>query len=184
MISIELYLGGCRSGKSAAALQRALQIQARRSVFIATCQPGDAEMRARVERHRRERGDNWETFEEPLAIAELILRHSDPQTIFVVDCLTLWLTNMILDDSGDEAIEREIAGLAAVLGSARGPVLLVANEVGLGIVPENALSRRFRDWAGSLNQQMARCATGVFLTVAGLAVPIKTTTGEDRIQKP
>lgn len=180
---IELYLGGCRSGKSTAALQRAEQLPSRRRLFIATCQPGDDEMRDRVERHRRERGSTWETREEPLAIASLIRIHSAPRTVILVDCLTLWLTNMIVGETADDGIQEQIAALEAALQAAPGPVIMVANEVGLGIVPDNALSRRFRDWAGSLNQRMARCAGTVMLSVAGLPVTIKTA-GEGCRQEP
>lgn len=177
---IEFYIGGCRSGKSHAALQRANQLGARRKLFIATCQAWDEEMQARIERHRRERDAAWETVEEPLDIAPFIGMHSAPQTVILVDCLTLWLTNLILADKSDQAIREHIEFLEAGLAAARGPVLLVANEVGLGIVPDNALSRRFRDWAGSLNQRMARCAHRVVLTVAGISVPIKTPPTEGR----
>ena len=171
---IELYIGGCRSGKSSAALERAEQIGARRKLFIATCQALDAEMHDRIERHRQERDPSWETLEEPIEIANLIQIHSAPQTVILVDCLTLWLTNLILRDADDDALQKRIETLEDALSTARGPVLLVANEVGLGIVPENALSRRFRDWAGSLNQKMARCAHQVVWTVAGIPVPIKS----------
>jgi adenosylcobinamide kinase/adenosylcobinamide-phosphate guanylyltransferase len=176
---IELYIGGCRSGKSRVALERADQTDAHRKLFIATCQPLDAEMRARVERHKLERDQTWETLEEPLAIADLIHTCSDPQTVILVDCLTLWLTNLILDELDDTALQKRIEILEDRLSAARGPVLLVANEVGLGIVPENAMSRRFRDWAGSLNQRMAQCAQRVVWTVAGIPVSIKTPSLQD-----
>jgi len=176
---IELYIGGCRSGKSRAALERAEHIGARRKLFIATCQPLDAEMHARIERHQEERDATWETLEEPTEIADLIRAHSDAQTVILVDCLTLWLTNLILQGAEDADLENRIAALEDRLSKARGPVLLVANEVGLGIVPKSALSRRFRDWAGSLNQKMARCAQQVVFTVAGIPVPIKTPPLED-----
>jgi adenosylcobinamide kinase/adenosylcobinamide-phosphate guanylyltransferase len=171
---IEFYVGGCRSGKSRAALERADQIDAVRKLFVATCQPLDEEMRDRVERHKMERDRTWETHEVPLEIAALIRSHSEPQTVILVDCLTLWLTNLILGDADDTTLRKRIETLEDRLAKARGPVLLVANEVGLGIVPENAMSRRFRDWAGSLNQRMAQCAQRVVWTVAGIPVPIKT----------
>ena len=172
---IELYIGGCRSGKSRAALERAEAMGMERQLYIATCRPGDDEMRDRVARHQAERGARWETLEEPLAVAPLIQQHSQAQSVILVDCLTLWLTNLIVGDADDPAIEAHVAALTAALRGARGPVLLVANEVGLGIVPDNALGRRFRDWAGSLNQAVARCAGAVYLSVAGIQVPIKTT---------
>jgi len=173
---IELYIGGCRSGKSTAALQRADRMGADRKLFLATCQIQDAEMRARVERHQLERDKGWETVEEPLDIAGLIQQHSRPQAVILVDCLTLWLTNLIIGEADDTDIQQRITALEQALSLASGPVLLVANEVGLGIVPDNAMSRRFRDWAGSLNQRMARCASEVILTVAGIPMPIKSLT--------
>ena len=173
---IELYIGGCRSGKSTAALQRANRMGADRKLFLATCQPHDAEMRARIEWHQQERDAGWETVEEPLDIAGIIRRHSRPRTVILVDCLTLWLTNLIIGETDDKGIQQRIAVLEEALSGAPGPVLLVANEVGLGIVPDNAMSRRFRDWAGSLNQRMARCAREVILTVAGIPIPIKSLT--------
>jgi adenosylcobinamide kinase/adenosylcobinamide-phosphate guanylyltransferase len=171
---IEFYIGGCRSGKSKAALTRAEALAAERRLYIATCRPADEEMTARVARHQAERGDRWETLEEPVAIADLIRQHSRPQNVVLVDCLTLWLTNLVLGGADDQAIEGHVANLRGALEASRGPVLLVANEIGLGIVPDNALGRRFRDWAGSLNQEIARCAAAVWLSVAGIAVPIKT----------
>lgn len=176
---IELYIGGCRSGKSTAALQRANQFRARRKLFIATCQAWDDEMRARIERHRQERDKAWETLEEPIEIAALIRRHSTSQTVILIDCLTLWMTNLILGETDDAAIKQHIEDLESGLSEASGPVLLVANEVGMGLVPDNAMSRRFRDWAGSLNQKMAQSAQRVVLTVAGIPVPIKTPSPSD-----
>lgn len=178
--NIKFFIGGCRSGKSRLALQRAEAMGSERRLYVATCQPSDDEMRARVARHQAERGERWETLEEPLAVARLIRRHSHPRAVVLVDCLTLWLTNLILGDADDPVIQRHVNDLTAALGEVRGPVLLVANEVGLGIVPANALGRRFRDWAGSLNQAVARCAGQVVLCVAGIPVPIKTA-GQDRL---
>lgn len=178
---IYLFIGGCRSGKSKAALLQAEQFGADRKIFVATCQPHDAEMRARVDRHRQERDATWETIEEPLAIAAIVRQHSGSQTVILVDCLTLWLTNLIVGDVDDTTLRQHIATLTEALASARGPVLLVANEVGTGIVPDNAMSRRFRDWAGSLNQQVARCAREVILTVAGIPVPIKSAAPKGRV---
>jgi len=172
---LTLFIGGCRSGKSIAALQHANSNGANRKIFVATCQPYDAEMQIRIERHRQERDLAWETIEEPLEIADIVRQHNGPQTVILVDCLTLWLTNLIVAEADDTTISQRIETLKDALSNAQGPVLLVANEVGMGIVPDNAMSRRFRDWAGSLNQQMARCAHEVILTVAGIPVPIKST---------
>ena len=179
---ITFFLGGCRSGKSRAALEAAEALGAKRRIYVATCRPADEErhaaapritMRRRVARHQAERGERWETHEEPVAIARLIRRQSGPQTVLLVDCLTLWLTNLITGGADDDGLLGAIDELTCALGAARGPVLLVANEVGLGIVPGNALSRRFRDWAGTLNQDVARCADTVWLVVAGIPVALK-----------
>jgi len=167
------YVGGCRSGKSSAALERAQQIDAPRKIFVATCQPHDAEMRRRIERHQAERDASWETIETPIDIVGTIEAHSRPDTVLLVDCLTLWLTNILLDEVKDAGLEKHIQMLTHSLRHARGPVILVANEVGLGLVPDNALGRRFRDWAGSLNQRVAACAGEVVLTVAGIPMTIK-----------
>ena len=171
---IEFFIGGCRSGKSRAALERANQIGARRKLFIATCQP-----MACTHLTSAHCDQTWETLEEPIEIANLIHTHSEPQTVILVDCLTLWLTNLILQDADDNALQARIDSLERRLTAIRGPVLLVANEVGLGIVPAHAMSRRFRDWAGSLNQKVARCAQRVFWTVAGIPVPVKPPSPRD-----
>ena len=175
---ITFFLGGCRSGKSRAALEAAEALGAKRRIYVATCRPADEESRReeqeRQNRERQaERGERWETHEEPVAIARLIRRLSGPQTVLLVDCLTLWLTNLITGGADDDGLLGAIDELTCALGAARGPVLLVANEVGLGIVPGNALSRRFRDWAGTLNQDVARCADTVWLVVAGIPVALK-----------
>ena len=115
---IELFIGGCRSGKSTAALHHANQMAVRRKIFIATCRPLDAEMDARIARHRRERDKDWETFEEPLEIAALIRDHSAPRTVILVDCLTLWLTNLILADTDDAALRQRIEALQKALSEA------------------------------------------------------------------
>ena len=175
---ITFFIGGCRSGKSSAALQWSEEIGADRKIFVATCQPYDAEMQARIERHQRERDATWETIEEPFEIATIVHQHSTPETVILVDCLTLWLTNIIIAEADDDTINSRIETLNKALLNAPGHVALVANEVGMGIVPDNAMSRRFRDWAGSLNQQIARCAHEVILTVAGIPVPIKSASRE------
>jgi adenosylcobinamide kinase/adenosylcobinamide-phosphate guanylyltransferase len=178
------YVGGCRSGKSSAALERAQQIDAPRKIFVATCQPHDAEMRRRIERHQAERDASWETIETPIDIVARIQAHSRPDTVLLVDCLTLWLTNILMDGVADDGIESHFHMLASTLRDARGPVILVANEVGLGLVPDNALGRRFRDWAGSLNQRVAGCAGEVVLTVAGIPMTIKPAANRGSIAHP
>ncbi|MBY8823618.1 bifunctional adenosylcobinamide kinase/adenosylcobinamide-phosphate guanylyltransferase [Sphingomonas colocasiae] len=164
-------LGGARSGKSRYAQARA-EAMAGALVFVATAQAFDAEMTDRIERHRADRGDRWTTVEAPLDLAGAIRAESAPDRILLVDCLTLWASNLMI---ADRDIAAEAAGLTRAITAAAGPVILVANEVGLGIVPDNALARRFRDVAGAINQAVAACVGEAVLVVAGLAMPLKST---------
>ncbi|MDJ0887774.1 MAG: bifunctional adenosylcobinamide kinase/adenosylcobinamide-phosphate guanylyltransferase [Desulfobacterales bacterium] len=170
---ITFIIGGCRSGKSAEALRRAEALEAERRIFVATCRPYDAEMRARIERHRRERDASWETLEVPLELADALEAHNADGHVILVDCLTLWTTNLMMDAQAENDVEAPTAILVRTLAKMRCPVLLVANEVGQGIVPENAMARRFRDWAGMVNQKMAASADQVIWMVAGIPVKIK-----------
>lgn len=167
-----LVLGGCRSGKSAHALKLAESI-GRRRLFVATCVPQDDDMRDRVARHRAERGDGWETMEVPTDLEGAIYKHSPSAEVMLVDCLTLWLSNLMMESDAMEAIRRHIDDLADAVRRAPLAVILVANEVGAGIVPENRLARRYRDLAGWTNQAMAAVCDRVVWTVAGIPVTIK-----------
>lgn len=160
-----LVLGGARSGKSAYA-EGLLRDRPDR-LYVATGQAHDHEMAARIARHRDSRGPSWRTIEAPVALPETLAIHPGPA---LVDCLTLWLTNLIL---GDHPLEPAFAGLERVLTDRTSPTVLVASEVGLGIVPGDALSRRFRDEAGLLHQRIARLATSVVLVAAGLPLRLK-----------
>ncbi|MDD7908449.1 bifunctional adenosylcobinamide kinase/adenosylcobinamide-phosphate guanylyltransferase [Pseudovibrio exalbescens] len=164
-----LVTGGARSGKSSYA-ESLIERSGLSKVYIATGQAFDAEMRQRIERHQRDRGDGWTTIEEPIALSDVLLREARPDRAVLVDCLTLWLSNLMLEDrdTSDAA-----AQLGASLGFLRGPVVFVTNEVGQGIVPENPLARRFRDEAGRLNQHMASLCDRVVLVAAGQPVQIK-----------
>ena len=175
MKDITLVIGGCRSGKSRHALEMAEQVNARRQIFVATCQPGDDEMHRRVQQHRQQRSDRWQTVEEPLELATAIRTWAAPQSIVLIDCLTMWVSNTLLEvgDNDPQKTTARTDRLVKALQSAPGPVILVTNEVGAGIVPENRLARRFRDAAGSVNQQVAAVATCVFWMVAGIAVKVK-----------
>jgi adenosylcobinamide kinase/adenosylcobinamide-phosphate guanylyltransferase len=171
---VVLVTGGARSGKSAFVLREAVQAGGRRA-FLATAQETDEEMRQRIERHRRDRGAGWDVHEEPIGIAALIEELRPRYDVVVVDCLTLWLANVI--QSGMDETE-EIGKLLDVLrrtvgqaGSAK--VFFVSNEVGMGIVPLHETARRFRDAAGFLNQRIADLSDEVFMTVAGIPVRIK-----------
>lgn len=167
----ELILGGARSGKSALALRRATE-SGRAVVWIATAEAGDDEMAARIARHRAERPAHWRTVEEPLHLADALCRAARADFCVVVDCLTLWLTNLLLAE--DEALlARETRAVLDILPTLPGQVILVANEVGLGIVPENALARRFRDEAGRLNQAVAAICERVTFVAAGLPLVLK-----------
>ena len=169
-MALTLVLGGARSGKSGFAQAEAEALgQAGRLVMIATGQAFDDEMRARIAQHRRERGTAWRTVEAPLDLPQALEVLSEDDLV-VVDCLTLWLSNLML---GERAIEPETAKLLATLRDMKNPIWLVSNEVGLGIVPENALARRFRDEAGRLHRLLAAQADRVVLMVAGLPVKVK-----------
>lgn len=142
-------------------------------LFIATCVPQDDEMHHRVARHKAERGDLWQTIEEPVAIAEIIAAPPKQCQLIVIDCLTLWVSNIMLNNEDDQIIHRAIDTLCQNITKATIPIILVSNEVGTGIVPENALARRFRDLVGRVNQQVASACRQVIWMVAGIPVQIK-----------
>ena len=169
MGELVLLVGGARSGKSRLALERAQALPGE-LIYVATGEALDAEMSERIAHHRAERGTRWRTVEAPLDLSEAIARESSNDNVLVVDCLTLWLSNLIL---GERDVVAATASLLDALARRRGVVLLVSNEVGMGIVPENALARRFRDEAGRLNQAVARAADEVLLVCAGLALRMK-----------
>lgn len=164
-----LALGGARSGKSQFA-QRTAEASGLSPVLIATATALDAEMTARIARHRQERNAAWLTLEEPLDLGGAITVAAAPDRVVVVDCLTLWLTNVMLDGGN---VEAEIAALLLATRLSAGPVILVSNEVGQGIVPETPLGRAFRDAQGQLNQAMAATCSDVVLMVAGLPLRLK-----------
>ena len=167
-----LVLGGCRSGKSGHALQLAEGF-GRRRIFVATCVPADAEMQSRVDRHRRERDHTWQTLETPVDLAEAVATHGPAADVILVDCLTLWLSNLLMETQEPRTIRKRIDALAEAVRSAPAAVVLVSNEVGAGIVPENRLARRYRDLAGWANQSLAAACDRVDWTVAGIPVTIK-----------
>lgn len=140
---------------------------------MATCVPHDEEMRRRVARHQAERSALWETEEVPLELPKAIRRRGSRADLILVDCLTLWTSNLLLETDSPESIELEMQQLTLALEGARCPVILVSNEVGCGIVPENPLARQFRDLAGFCNQAVAAAADRVVWMVAGIPVTVK-----------
>lgn len=168
-MSLTFVIGGARSGKTSYALAKAVEMSAERRVMIATAQALDEEMAARIARHRLERGDEWLTVEAPLALADAVrdLRAGD---VAVIDCLTLWLSNLLL---GDIEVGPAVEELCAALKRSPANVTVVSNEVGQGIVPDNVLARRFRDEAGWMHQAIAAAADRAVMVVAGLPVVLK-----------
>jgi adenosylcobinamide kinase / adenosylcobinamide-phosphate guanylyltransferase len=164
--------GGARSGKSAFAENLATGLGGRRA-YLATAQALDAEMVARIEHHRKRRGSSWDTFEEPLAVEELVRKVNGRYQVLLLDCLTLWLSNIMARTDRDDDIHARIRGLSASLREFKGAVIVVSNEVGLGIVPDNPLARRFRDLAGFLNQEIARASDEAYFLAAGIPMKIK-----------
>jgi adenosylcobinamide kinase / adenosylcobinamide-phosphate guanylyltransferase len=195
-LDLTLLLGGVRAGKSRAALGIAESCRrGGRALFVATAEARDDEMHRRIEAHRRERGDEWETLEEPLELAHAIdarlSRDDDLPAVVVIDCLTLWVSNVVLSLERAEDSEPELAARTAALLSviqrhsaverAHNAAIdrrwvVVSNEVGLGVVPPTTLGRHFRDALGRTNQLVVECASRVSLMVAGLAVELKAPT--------
>ncbi len=166
---VTLVLGGARSGKSAFA-EGVVRGCAGEWIYLATATAGDREMEERIRRHRERRGGGWRTVEEPVDLVAALVQHTSTDTVVLVDCLTLWLSNILLSDMDTQL---EIERLVEILPGLPGSFVLVSNEVGLGIVPENALARRFRDDAGRLNQAVAAVADSVVFVAAGLPLHLK-----------
>jgi adenosylcobinamide kinase/adenosylcobinamide-phosphate guanylyltransferase len=180
---ITFIIGGARSGKSRFALQLANNyipskegvhggdaISSMRKAYIATAQAMDDEMKERIVKHKEERSGEWATFEEPLNISTLIADINKSYDVILVDCLTLWLSNLLLNNKN---VEKEIELFISSLSIINSSLFAVSNEVGLGIVPDNALSRKFRDLSGYLNQAVAAVANEVYLVTAGIPLKIK-----------
>jgi len=164
-----LVLGGARSGKSAYAQARAEALGGRLT-YIATAQAFDEEMVERIAKHRADRDRRWTTVEEPLDLPAAIAANSCVDTVVLVDCLTLWASNLLL---AEHDLTTATKALTEAITGCQGPLILVVNEVGLGIVPDNALARRFRDYAGSINQAVATAAGEVVMMFAGLPMTVK-----------
>jgi adenosylcobinamide kinase/adenosylcobinamide-phosphate guanylyltransferase len=169
---ITFVLGGARAGKSAYAETLVLNAlkPGQTALYVATAEPGDTEMADRIAVHKARRGVRWQTEEAPLALPEVLRNGSRPDRPILVDCLTLWLSNLL---GAGHDIARESDRLVATLRQLAGPVVLVSNEVGLGIVPDNALARAFRDHAGRLHQAVGAVADRVVFVAAGLPLVLK-----------
>ncbi len=175
-MSVTFVIGGCRSGKSAHALRLADALSVSNRVFIATCRPMDEEMRQRVAKHQQERDPSWRVVEDVPDLGEAIRQAACPNGVVLVDCLTLWAADLLWSGADMEAaLDRLIAGITA----STGPVVLVSGEVGLGMVPENAMARAYRDAVGLVNQRVAALADRVIWMVAGIPVVI-----QDRSRQP
>jgi len=162
-------LGGARSGKSQYA-ENLIASAGLPALYIATAEARDGEMQARIAAHRARRGTRWTTIEEPLELVNCLLGAAEREPPILVDCLTLWLANLM---GAERDIGFEIERLLAALPRLRAPVIMVTNEVGLGVVPENELARRFRDHAGQLNQRIAALSDRVVFMAAGLPLALK-----------
>jgi len=169
LAGVTLILGGARSGKSLYA-ERLIEPSGG-GIYLATAEALDPEMVARIQLHKDRRGVNWETIEEPLALSDVLGRfETQSDQPILVDCLTLWISNLM----GDQAdILTEIDTLVSTVKNLRTPIIFVSNEVGLGIVPENRLARIFRDYVGNLNQKIAHIADRVILVTAGIPLRLK-----------
>ena len=169
---IIFIIGGARSGKSSFALKEASTIPGKKA-YIATAEALDSEMKVRIERHKKDRGNNWDTYEEPLKIAEIFREIKDKYNVIVIDCLTLWLSNLM---HSNKDIKSEIKSFCSSLSTVHCPLFTVSNEVGMGIVPDNEMAREFRDMTGVLNQKIAEMADEVYAVTAGIPVKIKSLT--------
>ncbi len=165
-----LILGGARSGKSRYALQMAEELPLRR-IFVATAEAHDDEMQQRIQRHIADRGETWQTVEVQLDLVAAIATHCDMEHVVVIDCLTLWLSNVMF--AGLD-VDKECERLAHAVAATDSALILVSNEVGMGIVPEAKVAREFRDYQGRLNQLVAASASRVVLVAAGIPLVMKS----------
>jgi len=168
-----LVTGGARSGKSRFAERLAEGFAPMRG-YLATGEPGDAEMAERIARHRGRRGSEWQTVEEPLEVTGAVLRNDGRFSVLLVDCVTLWLSNLLFrGEGGAEAALLRVAEFTASFAALKTPLIMVTNEVGMGIVPEHPLARSFRDLAGEANEMIAARADEVYVTISGLPLKLK-----------
>lgn len=169
MSKLIFVVGGARSGKSA----YAASLCRGKVAFVATAEPGDGEMRTRIARHKRARPKSWRTYEAPTALAASIRKIPAGVDFILVDCLTLLISNLLCAGKGESSIVKDVRSACGALRSKRGMSVVVSNEVGLGIVPDNALGREFRDVAGRINQLVAKDADEVYFLISGIPWRIK-----------
>ncbi len=172
MSRIILITGGARSGKSRLAEELAAGFGEPLG-YIATAAAGDEEMAERIARHQSRRGISWQTIETPINLADAITGNDGRFAALLVDCVTLWLTNLLLSDGAPAAALAKVKDLTAIFPLIQTPLIFVSNEVGMGIVPENRLARTFRDLAGEANQLLAAAADEVYVTISGLPLKLK-----------
>jgi len=173
MGKIIFILGGARSGKSAFAIDMAKESRAKRIAYIATCEAKDAEMAKRIALHRRTRPKGWRTFEEPCRVSALAEKEAKRYDVVLIECVTLLVSNLLLNNFNERAIMEEAKKMLAALKKARARAIIVSNEAGLGVVPENRLARDFRDIAGRVNQLIAKSSDEVFFMISGIPRRIK-----------
>jgi len=164
--------GGCRSGKSRYALDYANRHFSKKS-YLATCEPLDEEMARRIENHKKARGPEWQTIEEPVEIVDRIAKDGVEEGVILLDCITLWLSNLLLGWDDDRRVMDEVGRLTEALRENPGSFIIVSNEVGMGIVPADPLGRRFRDLSGMANQRLAQQADTVIFMVSGIPLFLK-----------
>lgn len=169
-MGMELILGGARSGKSKLAEQRAKD-SALPVLYVATAQALDAEMQLRIQHHQQTRPATWQLVEEPIDLADVLLQHDQPQRLILVDCLTLWLSNVLTQN--EALFRQQIDSFLEVAAKLEAQLILVSNETGLGVVPMGELSRKFVDESGRLHQKLAQLADRVTFCVAGLPMTLK-----------
>lgn len=172
---IIFVVGGAKSGKSAFALKKA-ETMGGRKLYIATAQPLDEEMVERINKHREQRGDDWETVEEPINVVEVIKKNKH-YDVMLLDCLTLWISNLMHEKSGvrgqGSVVKKAIKDLISACKESDVNIAIVSNEVGLGIVPDNSLARQFLDIAGYVNQRVVESADEVFFMISGIPMKVK-----------
>lgn len=179
-MKITFITGGARSGKSSFALKEASKIRGQKA-YIATAEALDGEMKDRIEKHKLERGDEWSTYEEQIRVTDVLVELKGKYGAVLLDCLTLWLSNVLLraemggqeHQSPEDSINEFVNSLNGLTSAGGYDLYVVSNEVGMGIVPENKLARKFRDLAGTLNRRVAEIADEVYLVTAGIPLKIK-----------